>query len=380
MSNVDGVHRAYVRAGYRAPKGDHGRGGNNKTDIYLRDVGGQGLYGYCTSDAKYFPSASNHSLYAFCVLDNDYRSAQFPTNTPIENMQVTAAHEYFHAVQYAYDVLEDGWFMEATATWAEDELYDRVNDNLQYLDQSPLTQPSTPLDFFNRYGLNQYGDWIFFRYLTEGFPKTSGGMPVLLRKIWESADSVGRGKDRYSVQAIQRALDAKGTSLRDQFAGFSAANLFSRTAYAEGTALAYPQAKPVKKIGLGAGGTSSPSLRPLDHLTAGTVRFTTKASAAPGSTLQVVVNMPDTVRGSAAVVSVNYADGTHDQALVVLDDTGAGSATPVGFGNALVTSVDVTLVNASLRFDCHQGTNFSCRGKSQDDGLTGKITATVGNP
>ena len=67
------------------------------------------------------------------MLDNDYSRREFPTNTPLENMHVTAAHEYFHAVQFAYDFFEDGWFMEATATWAEDELFDTVNDNVNYL-------------------------------------------------------------------------------------------------------------------------------------------------------------------------------------------------------------------------------------------------------
>ena len=95
-----------------------------------------------------------------------------------------------------------------------------------------------PLDAFT--GSHQYGDWIFFRYLTENYPKLKGGMPVLLLKIWKSADSVGSGADRYSVQAIQQVLSGKGTSLRDQFATFSAANLFSRTAYDEGTQQSLP--------------------------------------------------------------------------------------------------------------------------------------------
>ena len=56
-----------------------------------------------------------------------------PTQTRLDNMRVTAAHEYFHAVQFAYDALEDGWFMEATATWAEDELFDSIDDNRQFL-------------------------------------------------------------------------------------------------------------------------------------------------------------------------------------------------------------------------------------------------------
>ena len=48
-----------------------------------------------------------------------------PAHTPLENLEVTAAHELFHAVQFAYDYDEDAWFMEATATWAEDEVYTR---------------------------------------------------------------------------------------------------------------------------------------------------------------------------------------------------------------------------------------------------------------
>ena len=82
------------------------------------------------------------------MLDNDYSRGEFPTNTPEENLQVTAAHEYFHAVQFGYDVAEDGWVMEATATWAEDELYDGVNDNVQYLRSGPMSLPHGSLDQF----------------------------------------------------------------------------------------------------------------------------------------------------------------------------------------------------------------------------------------
>ncbi len=40
--------------------------------------------------------------------------------------------------------------MEATATWAEDELYDDVNDNRQYLAESPLAQPHQSMDQLRR--------------------------------------------------------------------------------------------------------------------------------------------------------------------------------------------------------------------------------------
>ena len=136
------------------------------TDIYLADIGPEALYGYCTTDE---PLAENEwDAWAYCVLDNDYAANEFTTGTPMQNMRVTAAHEYFHAVQFGYDAFEDGWFMEATATWAEDELFDDIDDNLQYLSAGPLGQPWVPLDWFG--GSHHYGDWIWFRYLSERFP------------------------------------------------------------------------------------------------------------------------------------------------------------------------------------------------------------------
>lgn len=38
--------------------------------------------------------------------------------------------------------------MEATTTWAEDELYSEVSDNLQCLSTGPLSKSATPLDTF----------------------------------------------------------------------------------------------------------------------------------------------------------------------------------------------------------------------------------------
>lgn len=50
--------------------------------------------------------------------------------------------------------------MENTATWIEDEVFDGVNDNYQYLQTSALSNPSTPVDYGD--GFFQYGNWIFF--------------------------------------------------------------------------------------------------------------------------------------------------------------------------------------------------------------------------
>ena len=89
--------------GYRKPLPDHGKGGNNKLDVYLKDVGPQGYYGYCTTERK----AYRYTYSGYCVLDDDFDPDQFNGAPALDSLKVTAAHEFFHAVQYAYDAAED---------------------------------------------------------------------------------------------------------------------------------------------------------------------------------------------------------------------------------------------------------------------------------
>ena len=56
------------------------------------------------------------------MLDDDFAAAQFRHRHAGGNLRVTAAHEFFHAVQFAYDYDEDPWLMEATATWMEERV------------------------------------------------------------------------------------------------------------------------------------------------------------------------------------------------------------------------------------------------------------------
>ena len=137
---------------YRSPLSDEtsaNNGGDARLDIYLANLGAAGIYGYCTSDD---PNAADPSypywdVSAYCVIDNDYLEQAFAASTPLQNMQATVAHEFFHAVQFAYDWFEDLWLMEGTAAWVEDEVYDGVNDNRQFLAASPLRHSFVPLDW-----------------------------------------------------------------------------------------------------------------------------------------------------------------------------------------------------------------------------------------
>jgi hypothetical protein len=279
------VRQHYLAAGYRAPLND----GDGIFDVYLADLGSRGLYGYCTTDTR----VSGHTgAPAYCVLDNDY--AEFgPVPGPVGNLQVTAAHEYFHAVQFAYDINEDPWLMEATATWAEDEVFDDVNDNRQYLKGGPLGQPAQPLD--HRKGLAPYGAWIFFKYLSEHFPADSGGMPVIVRDIWDLATGPANSR-----QAIGAALAARGTDLRTQFGWFAAANRRPALNYSEGTA--YPRARLWRGVRLSPSRRSVSDSVELKHLASRTIRLKSKFRGK--AHLRVHVNGPKRKKGGYVLVTI----------------------------------------------------------------------------
>jgi len=377
LATMEQVHSTYVGAGYKAPEPDGTHGGDARTDVYLADVGTDGLYGYCSSDEPVVQGKFDY--WAYCVLDNDYSPAEFgSTNTPTENMQVTAAHEYYHAVQAAYDWYEDGWFMEATATWAEDELFDDVDDNVAYLPAGPLGHPEIPLDWYG--GAHHYGDWIFFRFLTESFTDEQGGMPTLVRDFWERADSThGASNDYYSTQAIRSVLASRGYALRTLFAMFAAANNNPAGSYEEGAANAYPlppYAWPVAQLTPSTRSTGWRKVK-LDHLSSATGAFTPSSAMGSGWKLKVKVDMAPKKRGSMAVVTSYPSSGQVAYRFIKLDKYGDG-ATTVPFTYAGVQAVEVTLVNASDRFSpCWVNSPFSCGGAPKDDGLAQKVNVTA---
>ncbi|TQK69660.1 MXAN_6640 family putative metalloprotease [Nocardioides sp. SLBN-35] len=286
LNVMKNVASRYVASGYRTPVSD-----GNEFDVYLADLGKRGLYGYCTTDQRV---GGHVTAAAYCVLDNDY--AEFgPVPGPLGNLQVTAAHEYFHAVQFAYDVNEDTWLLEATATWAEDEVYPAINDNLQYLKGGPLGQPAQPLD--HRKGLAPYGAWIFFKYLSEHFPAVNGpgGMPTIVRDIWDLA--AGPANSR---QAINAALAARGTDLRTQFGWFTAANRRPALNYAEGGA--YPRARLWRGVKLSGSRRSVSDSVELRHLASRTIRFKSKFRGK--AHLRVHVDGPKRKKGGYVLVTI----------------------------------------------------------------------------
>ena len=348
-------------AGYKEPVRDAGppdAGPNGKVDIYLSNIGGKGLYGYCAGEPA--PGDGN-DLAAYCVLDDDYSSREFPFNTPLENLQVTAAHEFFHAVQFAYDTFEDVWLLEGTATWMEDEVFDGVDDNQFYLNYSPLTRPERSLD--QGTGLYVYGAWLWWRYLGEQHDRDGGsGIPTIIRRIWEEADDSDADRPgTYSLKAVRRVLANRGSSLEEEFAGFGLANRAPRGSYEEGGS--YATAPVARSSELSVGDRSRLERRArLDHLATKTYAFTPGSGLALGGwQLRARVDAPTAKHRPVVQLTTRRANGTATSQRLSLDDRGVGKAT-VSFDSDDVKQVELTLTNASHRFNCREGTEFSCRG------------------
>lgn len=363
----------YLAAGYRAPKGDGAKGGSvNMTDIYLVDIGGANLYGYCPTDQK-VPSRGPYDAWAYCVIDNDYSPLQFGRGTPLQNLQVTIAHEFFHVVQFAYDITEDRWLLEATAAWVEDELYDDVNDNLQYLQRSPMRMPRVPMDTFGN--SFHYGTWIFIRYLSERFPQAQGGLPVVVRDMIEKTDGSRKGKrNLYSVQAVKAALASQGTDLPSAMALFAAANRRPAQSYDEGKANNYRPAPLAKTLRVGKGQSRGDSIT-ADHLTTATVRFVPKGRLGKQAQLRLSMTMGPANNGLAALASIKLRSGTVRVVPIRISGSGVGAKT-VPFSSA-VKYVELTMVNAGTSYDCGNGGPYSCRGSSKNDNVKQAYRGTV---
>jgi hypothetical protein len=344
------------KLGYRQPVEDRGRGGNDKFDVYLKQLGDQGLYGFCAPERR--KPGFEWLASGFCVLDNDFSTLEFPL-PPMQSAQVTAAHEFFHAIQFGYDYGEDAWLLEATATWMEERAYDNVNDNRQYLPAGQLVDSETPLDFFNSSGSEQYGNWVFFEFLSKNFGNGA------IKKVWNKAAAFQGAPDMYSTKAISSVLKPKG-GFTKFYARFASANVLPGKFYPEGQAWPSTELKKVYTLTKSHRHTGKHGVSLL-HMSSDSWRIKSSSSLKSKKWfLSIKVDGPASYKMPAAYVLVAKKHG-FDKHLVKLNSKGNGKI-KVPFGRSKVKAVYVTLVNASTRFKCNKRYAFSCSGLPIDDG------------
>jgi hypothetical protein len=350
--------------GFRAPKADSSSanfGVDGRLDVYLSDIGDPGLFGYCATDDP--AAAVSAQVSTYCVLENDYLEPNFAPLSPLDALRATAAHEFFHSVQFAYDWLEDIWLLEGTATWIEDEVFDAVDDNRRYLRTSPLAHPEIPVDLGER-GY-EYGSWILWRYLTERLG------PGLVSDVFARAETPGV----YSLSALTAALGARGLQFRTAFANFGVANRIPAHWYTEGRA--YPTPPAAAPYVLTARVPRSPwRSETLAHLSHRYVSYRPGRGVVRKAKLRISLKAPSASRSQAASAIVVLRSGALSVRRVPVGPAGNGSLV-VQFGRGVVRRVDVVLTNAGTAYDCWRGTHHSCQGVSLNDRLAFRIRGAV---
>jgi hypothetical protein len=344
----------------------------HKLDIYLANLGADGIFGFCTSDDPRLAPSSTYPFFdisAYCVVDNDF--GDFGSAwTPQEFLQVTAAHEFRHASQFAEDAWEDWWLIEGEAMWMEGQVYPAITDRIRYLSRSPIRKPDRALDHsVNNY---QYGAWIFFRFLAENFDE------AIVRELWAHADGSGDsdgpgpdgpGPDEYSMLAAASAIADRGATFASTFATFAEWNRSPARYYDEGAL--YPTPFTAAQWSLGPGGTTGWRSTRLRHLASAYYSFKPKSNLGSSARLRVVVDGPTLATKPAAKVIVVTTSSYHVYNLS-LDSTGHGGRT-VSFGPGVVTRINLVLTNTSRRYDtstCWTGTTtYSCGGAVARDEL-----------
>jgi len=144
----------------------------------------------------------------------------FPPNDDPEGdvwgaAKVTAAHEFKHATQYATSRWTEGGWNEVDATWAEDLVFDVVNDYYNYLPgDSPIRHPEISLDG-GPTNTGSYEDCVWETWMSETY-----GVGFI-RDYWEWRRSHTSQSVMDSWEAI---LGTYGTTLAEGWANFTAWN------------------------------------------------------------------------------------------------------------------------------------------------------------
>ena len=182
--------------GYFTPPPDYNVGGDNLYDIYIAHLDG-GTLGYTSHGGEYKPPDSTHSCSAsHIVMGNDLGP---------DHQKVTSAHEFQHAIQMSYDYEEPTWFMENCAVWMEDQLYDDINDYLNYYSVGAIRKPYMGIDSGSMY-------WYGASY----WPRMMGLMFGIdaVREVWENC-ALTDGPNMWNAQ--EDMFDAHGITFENGF-------------------------------------------------------------------------------------------------------------------------------------------------------------------
>lgn len=223
-AGYDEVFAFYTETlGFRAPVEDGALapndGGDGRFDVYLVDFEHRG-------DGAFVREACLQGAPSRCMgymaQENDFVGYGYPSLAAA--VRILASHEFFHAVQAAYDADQGSVLSEATAVWATEKFDPDLDDfeafSAGYLDNPdrPLDEPLPgPVDVFS------YGMGLWFQFLDERF-----GESIILA-LWEAVeDGAGGEADPRWLPTLAQLLETTyEVSFADALTEFAAWNLYT---------------------------------------------------------------------------------------------------------------------------------------------------------
>ena len=346
----------YSGLGYHMPP-------NIPYDVYLISLTSASEYGVTTDITRVASSGYPYASSSFIEIDKDFTDPIFRTShggpyTPLQSLQITSAHEFHHAIQYGYNFYFDIWYAEATSTWFEDELYDGVNQNYNYLaawfNNSNLSL-DTSVSLSNGGG---YGRWIFNRYLAENHTA------AVIRSFWEklapldpASHSVNSTGDIDMAPVLDSVLSASyNGTLGADFLGFAKRTYTRDWSSHSGDIGKIPTYSPATSYSfypVNSASVVTPSVT-LPHYSFAYYKFTPSGinfALTIAKTSGIKATLFKKVGGNISEVAANNIDGT--------------SYSVSGFSSLNPAADEVTLLLANTTdVDNHQA-NFSTDGSSQ---------------
>jgi hypothetical protein len=191
-------------------------GGDARFDIYLINFG--------SADGAYQADAcleDNDWCLGYVLMENDFEGFSYPSDEVA--IRVLVPHEFFHAVQHAYNADQDIKWTEGTAVWVEERYYPEQSD-YERLVRLFLEKPFRAFDRSSGSGFDgyPYGTAIWATFLDENYG------PDIIRQIWEECDNSGGSEPTNFLTATDTVLQTEYQStLVEAWLEFTRWNLFT---------------------------------------------------------------------------------------------------------------------------------------------------------
>jgi uncharacterized protein (TIGR03382 family) len=230
--------------GFRGPLSDEqvqgDNGGDARFDVYLVDFDGVGDGHYsreaCLND-------SPHQCTGYMAQENDFAGYHYPSLDVA--VRILASHEFFHAIQAAYDAEQGSVLSEGTAVWAT-EKYDPTLNDFEGFISDYLENTDRPLDegFNGPVDGYSYGSALVFQFLDERYGTEI--MPALWEACVNGAEGEANPQWLTALDGLlQRAYD---TDMSEALVELASWNLFTRD-YAD-PELSYARGRFYPEVGM----------------------------------------------------------------------------------------------------------------------------------